>query len=485
MMIGSATARNVVAPALLLASLLAPACQSLVWYGRGPDRGLRVAVWQRPGQQWVERDGRPDPRFRAIGHEVLAISPDGRRVAYPALRWRRWCVVVDGQPGPGFDGIGEIVWSPDGRHLAYLAQRGRRWQVVRDGRPGWTGDSIFRQTLQFSPDSRHLVLVGRDRGRTHVVVDDRPGPAWDGVAQLTLAAPARLAYVGRQGPLARVVDGERPGPAHEQVAALTLGPDGRRRAYLARQGGRWRAVIDGREGPPFEALTTPVFSPDGTSVAYAARVGSLARVVRDGVEGPAFDRVRFATLAFTRDGRLGYVVKRGAHDQFSLAGELGPAFDEVQRPVINGNGWGYLGRRGRTYSLVLNGRATTLPGWVQAAGDLQLGPDGRHHALLASGRGRAHVLSDRGLARFDLVVTGSLVLDPGGRRWGCLAGTRRPRTLFFALEGHGRVPFDPRELLSLGPGSGWRPGGSPIRAWVAAELALAARRGTTARRSIP
>ena len=55
-------------------------------------------------------------------------SPDSRRVAYLALKGKKWVAVIDGVPGPEYDPnygsccVGEyFIFSPDGHHVAYCA----------------------------------------------------------------------------------------------------------------------------------------------------------------------------------------------------------------------------------------------------------------------------------------------------------------------------------------------------------------------------
>ena len=53
-------------------------------------------------------------------------TPDGHHVAYVAIEDAKWLAVVDGEPGPEYDGIlyGGPVFHSDGV-LEYLAIRGR------------------------------------------------------------------------------------------------------------------------------------------------------------------------------------------------------------------------------------------------------------------------------------------------------------------------------------------------------------------------
>ena len=96
---------------------------------------------------------------------VAVFSPDGKRVAYGRKQGGKWLVVVDGKPGPAYDGIGRgtLIFSPDSKHVAYGAQQGDKWLVVVDGKPGPTYDGIPNGSPVFSPDSQH-VAYGAQQG---------------------------------------------------------------------------------------------------------------------------------------------------------------------------------------------------------------------------------------------------------------------------------------------------------------------------------
>ncbi len=64
----------------------------------------------------------------------LIVSADNRHVAYPVLRARGWTVSLDGVEGTNYREIRCLTFSPDGRRLAYGAVRGDKCLVIVDGR---------------------------------------------------------------------------------------------------------------------------------------------------------------------------------------------------------------------------------------------------------------------------------------------------------------------------------------------------------------
>jgi hypothetical protein len=75
----------------------------------------------RAGKWFVVNDGVEGPQY--VGAYNPVFSPDGKRLAFPALdkdEERKFCV-CDGEEGKRYEDVDQITFSPDGRHLAYSA----------------------------------------------------------------------------------------------------------------------------------------------------------------------------------------------------------------------------------------------------------------------------------------------------------------------------------------------------------------------------
>jgi hypothetical protein len=130
---GAQSQASPAAPALILAAVLGGSCKSVVvHYEWSADRRHLVRVIEEGIDQFVERDGRAEPSYRAIGVESLVLSRDGAHLAYPGMTAAGWEVVHDGRRSRPWRGIGELALSEDGRHLAYAALDDEGWRVVRD-----------------------------------------------------------------------------------------------------------------------------------------------------------------------------------------------------------------------------------------------------------------------------------------------------------------------------------------------------------------
>jgi len=177
-----------------------------------------------------------------------------------------------------------------------------------------------------------------------------------------------IAFITRQGDrYAVVVDGKAGRPYYRvhsawltKQPALVFSPDGKRLAFAITDVGnpdKVRMVIDGREGQVCDALTAPVFSPDSRRMAYAARQGKRWRVLtNDGDASEWYDRIQ--DIAFSPDGRsLAFAAKKNGQAFIIMDGKMGPAHDQVMRPLFSPQGiLAYVAVDDNRQSVVLDDR---------------------------------------------------------------------------------------------------------------------------------
>ena len=82
-------------------------------------------------------DGQAGPEYDGVGDGSLLFSPDSKRVAYQAQNGGKSWMVVDGQKvGTDYDQASGLIFSPDGNRVAYVAQKGGKMLVIVDGQAG-------------------------------------------------------------------------------------------------------------------------------------------------------------------------------------------------------------------------------------------------------------------------------------------------------------------------------------------------------------
>ncbi len=287
-------------------------------------------------------DHQPDPRSIApLAPHPVVWSPDGTRLAWveqetstPDARQR---VAVDGITGPWTKGISSADWglqfSPDSRRVAYYAVTELAGHYVVDGEAGpSTEDS---RGFAWSPDSHRFVYDAQIDGRWHIVDDGRVGPAHQSVVLLGFDHLGRLLWMAAKDDDRRqIVVDSQPDLAHEDVTVPTVAPDGRRgyavvqppSGILGRFRPRLRMSIDGVpcDEHVWEEISLVLFESATMPPIYRARAGKAEHVVANGQPGPAFALI------------IGPIASSAGH-------------------------WAYLGLTDRGTTLVVDGRALTLP----------------------------------------------------------------------------------------------------------------------------
>lgn len=289
----------------------------------GPDGRLGYVAREGP-HMVVVLDGVEGPRFDEI-HPQIAFSPDGRQVAYPALRSGRMTCVVDGVEQNWYDWVGRPVFSPDGERLMYAAEKGNRFVLVVDGLPEGDLSQPPVGGYCFSPDGGRYAYGAVSRRalrgeRRRYVVDGMPGPEFDALDRPQFSPLGdRFAHVARKGSETFAVADGDPGPPFEVVKGLSFSAAGHL-AYAGIVEGAVCVILDGQAGPLFETLALALppghgdppweeyyepdfyaFSPDGTHIAYTGtQRGAGARPVVDDVVGPVYESATFPAVDDTR-----------------------------------------------------------------------------------------------------------------------------------------------------------------------------------------
>jgi hypothetical protein len=234
-------------------------------------------------------DGAPGPPAWRVG--AATFSADSRRVAYAASDARnRLRIVIDTESSPVYNDLwGSPAFSPDGRKVAYLAMRsgsgllGRfRTSVIPvvDGVEQAVVDEVSSPP-HFSPDGAHVAFSGRRDKDWHMFVDGVPGPSFKRVGPPLYAPNGQLRYLveSSDGSMTVVTDA-RPGPSAEAVEDiddrwLAISPDGRHAAWVAAQDDGYHPVLDGWIGPAYLGCTVIEFLDNDTVCFGASRDGDV------------------------------------------------------------------------------------------------------------------------------------------------------------------------------------------------------------------
>jgi hypothetical protein len=255
---------------------------------RFDTEGKRLAyVAKREGEQYLSLNEKLLGPFLALADFTL--GPDGR-LGMLVRGEDGWHAAVDDRESEAFDNIETIHFSPAGRH-AYAAQIDSLWFVVRDGErgPGYTslGEIVFAR--------ESLIYQARLGKEAFVVVDGIRGPALKWVGRFAISSDGtRFAYLGQRW--GESISVFHDGAVHAVPAALdgtlVLSDDGRRWACLALSGARRgiEVVINGEIRRPFdlqELTALVMLAPNAPNAQHAKK---LRRWVKAELE--AFDADR-------------------------------------------------------------------------------------------------------------------------------------------------------------------------------------------------
>ena len=306
-----------------------------------------IAYPARVDGRWhVVRDGRFGPPVDEVG--ALVPGATGR-LAYEARLGDAWYVVSDDRFSAPFDSVieGSITFDPEGRRLAYAALRDARALVFVDGRPIASHDGVER--LRFSPGGGPLASVAREGSTVSLRVGGYASPAHDAIPEYGVGPGGEVAYIargadawwvvgpdGRWGPflaahslyfegpgsltfVARADGGERvfhrgtPGAFYGEIEPPVVVAGGRHWGYVGHDSVRSVVVLDGLRHSDHEWAGDLALDAAGRRFAFVSRRNDSTYVVDDR-GAHAFDLVVDGTLQFTSTGCWAGLVGRW-HDR--------------------------------------------------------------------------------------------------------------------------------------------------------------------------
>jgi Tol biopolymer transport system component len=295
-----------------------------------PD-GKRLAYWaKKAGRELIVVDGVEHEVGGRFDRNTFVFSPSSRHFAFVAMVGNHRAfsqpaqVITDQAKGKVYDGIGHqsLAFSQDGTRLAYIAskRKGNRRQdestfLVVDGIES-AADRHVESQLVFSPDGKRLAYLASRQGKQLVVIGDKEIEDWAAAAPVFSPDGKHFAYIAYRNQRRNVIlvlDGKETGLAYERPVfanrrvfqrSVLFNRDGSRVAFVVQNRQGSVVIINSREGKRYASCAEVRFSPDGGRVAYQATTGNGDYfVVTDDREGKPYSKIVKGSLVFSPDSR--------------------------------------------------------------------------------------------------------------------------------------------------------------------------------------
>ena len=265
---------------------------------------------------------------------LISFNPDGKRVAFAALKDKKWHVVNGDSIGESFDWVGVPHFGSDGR-VAYTASSGNKSFMVVDKKRGSVFDEVGDPA--WSPDGKKLVYAARRGNKWYAVVETTMSPAYDQVRSVWFSKRGSLSFIAnRKGRAFAVVDGKDE-ERFDDIPGVVFSEDASAWGYAAKTGEQWIAVSGSKRGKPAKSVTGIAVSNGGDRLAYA-NYDSVYRVIID--EKILQETSDMPTgLRFTANGKnLAYILVGDENKAVGINGTSTQYFDDVRTFVISPDG---------------------------------------------------------------------------------------------------------------------------------------------------
>lgn len=266
-----------------------------------PDGKHMAYVAKNDKGMFVRLDGKPDSKIWVkIGRGTPKFNITSDRMAYTAYDGKHWHVVINGTVGPGFDGLTRLAFSPDGKHFAYVVNYMKDAMIVINNKKGPRYDHV--EEIKFSPDSRNFIFNVYDNGGWYLVDKKlRKSSPYALVRTLKFSPNSKnIAYVAKRGKEVFVVLNGKELPHKGKYIGMTeFSPDSKHFAFgIFGQDDKWRVVVDGVSGPPLDLAVQFAFSSNSQRWAYSGRMDGKEVLYVDGkivANSDKIDSIKFSS----------------------------------------------------------------------------------------------------------------------------------------------------------------------------------------------
>lgn len=366
----------------------------------------------------------------------LAVSADGKRMAYWAKRGARFYVVVDGKEIGEYDYARDLQFSPDskrylfiaspdpGEYLEGLGSATQRIRVVRGVFVIVDGQQTARYSdinvPRFSPDGKHFAFLASCGSKRFPVVDDTEFSEYEDADMVVFSSDGKsFAFRGKRGGKEYVVLNGKPVASYDEVGDMTFIPPHNQLVYWAKTGKQWMLIQNGGHILATEEMGKPYrffFNAEGQLLGYTLFVDHTLRFLKIG--GRSFGPSQYYGVnspQFSTDGKHFLCLQQNSKEYSVVydGREFGP-FENVESITLSADGtrWAYAARREGKCLLFVDGVQVGIYGGV---GSLGFSVDGKQWACIAVRNGKYLVVVD-GQEQPECDYIDHLAFSPDGSR---------------------------------------------------------------------
>ncbi len=343
-----------------------------------PDGQRLIYLARMESQRFVVEGDQPQPMAESIAWDQLVFTSDSAILAYPAFDGQHWRMVINGDPGPGWDRfVTAPVTAKQGPRVLYVATKFGRYHLVDRHTPGSIPDPIQPSGFRLmdlppvvSADGKTFVYWAMSDDRVwRVYQNHQPVPGYDAdrPGQLILSADGKtLAGILKRDGQWHVVQNGKPSKAYPAIGkdSLTFNADASRLAYAVKTPHGWAVVADGVEQQAYTQLaaTSLRYSPDGKHFAYAAINRGKWSVIRDNQLQQPFNQINADSLTFSPDSQhLAYLAHQVGRATVIFDGDVVGQYDHAQQLTFSpdSNHLVWLAQQAGQFFLVVDGTPST------------------------------------------------------------------------------------------------------------------------------
>ncbi|MCB0540908.1 MAG: PD40 domain-containing protein [Bacteroidetes bacterium] len=246
---------------------------------------------------FVVKNGEEGPKFDDVSN--LVFGPKNE-LSYTAKLGNKSFQVSNGVIGEKYNGVGKVIYSPNGKRHCYIVYKNKKAAIILDGKIGKFYKNVYNPV--FSPNSEDFMYSADTQSyNSFVVLNGVPGTIYGWHNYLTFGLKNQIAYTASNinSDKQFVIFNGKKGKPYKLISYPVISPEGKQIAYKVTSDGL--IVLNGVEGKAYySTVSDPIFSPDGKHLTYTV---NDEFVVINEIEQPKYKKVYTQSLRYDKNSK--------------------------------------------------------------------------------------------------------------------------------------------------------------------------------------